>query len=234
MHAYIINLDKNKERWNTIFNNYQMSDLLDVPMERFSAIYGKNVNPDEWLSLPAKQELYETEKLGYRTKHYQLTRGAIGCFLSHYTLAKQLLTDKEKDVYFMIEDDAGFYSDTYAQMKTALYNAPSDWDIILLGYHRLKKDGMKNTHYAVVKSFWGTFGYLLTKAGAKKFIDQVDKDKIDGQIDSFMSWMSQKKLLNIYALEKPIIYMTKSDTDIQMILKEQKGVDPYSYRDIQT
>ena len=97
--TYIINMDKNKDRMDRITSAYMNSDIKEIPFHRFPAVVGKNVNINDWLIPEAIQELKQVENKKYRNYHYQLTRGAIGCFLSHYTLAKQLLTDKRNDYY---------------------------------------------------------------------------------------------------------------------------------------
>ena len=102
---------------------------------------------------------------------------------------------------------------------------------MLLGYHRMNAELIDST-FIKVTGFWGTFGYLISKQGARKFVNTVDTVKIDAQIDAYMSWMSQTGALNLYALKNPIIIdnnITKQ-TDIQIKLVEQSGIDPYLYK----
>jgi hypothetical protein len=45
------------------------------------------------------------ERTGYRTKHYQLTRGSVGCYMSHLQLYQHIIkTDAQ--FAFIFEDDA--------------------------------------------------------------------------------------------------------------------------------
>jgi GR25 family glycosyltransferase involved in LPS biosynthesis len=228
--TYVINLDKNIVRWDLIKSSYPHTDLATIPVERFSAVVGKTVDTSIWLNDAGIAELVQVEKDGYRTRHYQLTRGGIGCFLSHYILAQKLLEDNVHDTYLIFEDDAGFPKDTMKQIKETLDISPSNWDIILLGTHRVH--GLPLNNFIKVSAFWGLFGYLINKSGAKKLVESVDKTKIDAQLDTYMAWMAQKGNLNVYATKKAIVYDNNilRDTDIQMRLVEMRGVDPYLYK----
>jgi hypothetical protein len=43
---------------------------------------------------------------GYRTKHYQLTRGSVGCYMSHLQLYQHILRETDAQFAFVFEDDA--------------------------------------------------------------------------------------------------------------------------------
>lgn len=225
--TYVINLEKNINRWNII----KKSIPSNIDLERFNAIVGKNVDINKWLNTEGLKSLKEVEQNGYRTAHYQLTRGAIGCFLSHYTLAKQLLNDTNNTMYLILEDDAGIHSKTFDEIRSEIIKAKLiNWDILLLGTHRLH--GVMEKGFVKANGFWGLFGYLINKEGARKLVTLVDSMKIDAQIDSLMSWMSQKKYLNVYASVPAIIFDNNicNDTDIQIKLKERMGIDPFMYK----
>lgn len=232
MKAFVINMDKNQDRWDRIMDVYPSTDLQTIPLERFSAVVGTEVNIDQWLNDNGKRDLIEVEEKGYRTSHYQLTRGAIGCFLSHYQLAKKLLRDPAHDMYLILEDDAGIRKETLQDIQQTLDIAPKDWDILLLGYHRV--NGIPLNSFTKVSGFWGSFGYLLHKKGAAIFVAEVETTKLDAQIDAYLSWMSQNGKINIYATQKEIIYNnTTNQTDVQIRLVQKNGVDPFLYKGFQ-
>lgn len=227
--SYIINMDKNKNRLNTITESYMNSDIKEIPFHRFPAIVGKNVNISEWLTQEAIQELKQVENKKYRNYHYQLTRGAIGCFLSHYTLAKQLLTDKRNDYYLNIEDDVTILSNGFQKIQEAVLNVPQDWDFVLFGFNRIvEKERVGN--FIIPDGFWGTHAMLMNKSGAKKIIDEVDTQKIDGQIDAYMSRMVQQKKLNVYVYEQQLIIPIGNTSDIQVELRIKNNNNPFNFR----
>jgi len=229
--SYIINMDKNKDRLENVQEKYEKSDLRIIPYERFPAVVGKNIDIHEWLTEEAIVELKQVENKKYRNYHYQLSRGGIGCFLSHYALAKQLLEDDKYDYYFNLEDDIYIADGCMGKIKIALKNVNPDWDFIIFGYHRLIYSELTNKYFARISGFWGTHGVLMNKKGAKAFVDEVDKNKIDGQIDAYMSRMAQQGKIAIYGFLSPVFY-TYNDvlSDIQVPIKPKKDIDPFNFR----
>ena len=231
MTAYIINMDKNKERWNQVIQNYNNSDMTELKLQRYSAVVGKDVNVNNWLTPFAMVELEQVERNKYRLYHYQLTMGGVGCFLSHYNLMKQLIDDSNNDYYFILEDDIVFSKDTYNIVKKSILNAPPDWDMLSYGYIRTVKDTefSGNNDFMKLTAFWGMQGYILSKRGAKKIVDEVDANRIDGQIDAYLSRMIQQGKINIYAYKTPIIRTFDSISDIQNQIILQPNINPYMF-----
>jgi len=209
---------------------YNASDFSILPIKRYSAIVGANLEPEDWLSEYALKEFYETKRRGYRTRHYQLTKGGIGCFISHMNLFKNLVKDPKNEIYLILEDDIKINKSAYMKIQKILENPPKDWDIILLGFNKIFNYQSETKDYSKVKSFWGTCGYIINKKGAQQFLNEYKT--IDAQIDSFMSWMAIKNKLNIYALNNPIIFPDSFYTDIQINIFPLNKVDAFRYRDI--
>ena len=226
---YVINMNKDKERYNKLVNYYLKSDFPNNRLNRFPGIVGKEIPEKNWLTTDAISELQLLEKNGYRTHHHNLTRGAIGCFLSHYYLAKKLLQDKTYDNYLILEDDTMIFPNTFNKISQTLHEVPNDWDIIL--FYTIRAVGKKyNEKLNKIKSFWGMNCYIINKRGAQKFIDEVDKNKIDGQVDCYLSRMIQQQKINIFASKKHFASSNSTDTNIQTILKPKKGIDPYDFK----
>lgn len=229
LRLYVINMEKDKERYQKLLKYYNYSDLTALSLHRYNAVIGKTVPPEKWLSNDALSELKSIEKNGFRTHHHSLTRGGLGCFLSHYNLAKQLLQDNSVDAYLIFEDDTTMLSSTYDQILKSMRDAPSDWDMLL--FYTIRAVGRsKNETFNKLKSFWGMNCYILKKSGAKKFVDEVNKTRIDGQVDCYLSRMIQQKKMNIYSTKTHFVSSNSKDTNIQTLLKPQQNVDPYDYK----
>lgn len=227
--TFCINLDKDSRRYDNLRRSYYASDLKPIQLERYSAILGSTVSIEQWLSPSAMNEFYAVKKNGYRTHHYQLTTGAVGCFLSHYYLAKQLLDDSSTDTYLILEDDVQLLPSAYTVMMSELEHAPADWDLITFYYHRVigEPAGM---HFKHVDGFWGMGTYLLNKKGARKIVDEVEQNKIDGQIDAYLSRMSQQNKIRLYASNIHISKNVGRDTNIQIEINPISGMNPYEYK----
>ena len=181
------------------------------------------------MSKDALTELQLIEKNGFRTHHHSVTRGGLGCFLSHYNLAKQLVNDPSVNGYLIFEDDTTMLPTTYNQILTSLEEAPQDWDMLL--FYTIRAVGRsENESFNKLKSFWGMNCYILSKHGAKKFVDEVNETKIDGQVDCYLSRMIQQKKMNIYSTKTHFVSSNSTDTNIQTLLKPQQNIDPYDYK----
>jgi GR25 family glycosyltransferase involved in LPS biosynthesis len=230
--AFYINLDKNIKRKNELVDSYNASDLKNIPLNRFSAIPGKTVDLDKWLTPEALKQVLETEKTNTRSHHYQLTIGAVGCFLSHYTLAKQLLDDNYAEYYLILEDDIVVNENLLNTIKRYLSTVPNDWDILQLST-------LRNVKYTVVgefykpSGFWGMQSYIINKRGAKKLIDEVEKHKIDGQIDAYLSRMMQQGKIKIYITKQRLFFSNENGmkSDIQCkLIKNSPSDNPFNYK----
>jgi GR25 family glycosyltransferase involved in LPS biosynthesis len=227
--TYVINMDKDVERYDKIASYYHNSDLSELPLERYSAVVGKNVEPTDWLTDDAINDFKQVLNNGYRTHHYQLTYGGIGCFLSHYNLAKQLLSEKNVDAYIVFEDDTAIPRNLLSHIETQMSELPEDWDYLMFYTIRANGDPITNK-LNKLKSFWGLNGYIINKKGARKLVEETNANKIDGQIDSYLSRMIQQKKMNVYATKKHLVKSNAVDTNIQVILKPLKGVNPYDFK----
>jgi len=228
--TYVINMDKDVERYNKIASYYHNSDLSELPLERYSAVVGKNVEPSDWLTDDAINDFKQVLNNGYRTHHYQLTYGGIGCFLSHYNLAKQLLGEKKNvDAYIVFEDDTAIPRNLLSHIEKNISELPEDWDYLM--FYTIRANGEPVTNKLnKLKSFWGLNGYIINKKGARKLVEETNTNKIDGQIDSYLSRMIQQKKMNVYATKKHLVKSNAQDTNIQVILKPLKGVNPYDFK----
>jgi GR25 family glycosyltransferase involved in LPS biosynthesis len=243
--TFCINLDKDSHRYDNLQLSYYASDMKRVQLERYPAILGSTINIEQWLSPSAMNEFYVVKKNGYRTHHYQLTSGAVGCFLSHYYLAKQLVDDSSTDTYLILEDDVQLLPSAYTIMMQELEHAPDDWDLIAFYYHRVIgepvgkltknsiSDGAADSNlyrFQRVDGFWGTGTYLINKKGAKKFVDEVEHNKIDGQIDAYLSRMSQQNKIRLYASNIHISKNVGRDTNIQIEINPISGMNPFDFK----
>lgn len=227
--VFCINLEKDTHRYETLQQSYYLSDLKHNTLERYSAIQGANMSCDKWLSPSTATEFYTVQKNGYRTHHYQLTPGGVGCFLSHYYLAKQLLADSIVDNYLILEDDIQLLPNARSIMTHALETVPPDWDLITFYTHRLHGKSV-GKHFKRIDGFWGMGTYLLHKRGAQKFVDEVDQHRIDGQVDAYLSRMGQQNKLNLYAHLNHMSVNVARDTNIQNKLVPISGMNPFVYK----
>jgi len=198
--TYVINLVKNKYRLDNFINEYNKSDLKNIPLTIYPAIVGKDLDLLNYVTPKAYQQILETEKTNTRKYHYELSRGAVGCYLSHLDIWKKI-SESDKEYGIIFEDDVMIATDFYSRLQDGLRKVPDDWDMYMCGIMCLKCN-IKDDYIKVYR-FWGTHGYLLKKETAKKLYNYLNK-LISKQIDADLSLLIKSNKIIIYSIN-PII-----------------------------
>jgi len=220
---YLINLDRNKDRLDFFIEQYMKSDLRSKQFKRISAIDGKKLAIQEFVTPKAYTEITQVEKTGFRTKHYQLTRGAIGCYLSHL-MAYDIIANGDAEYGLIFEDDVSINPDFWLKLNKILPSIPNDWDVLLMSCYCIlcqKLDVYYNT-----ERFWWMHCYIIKKDVAKRLADTLKSKLIEQQIDSELSDMVTEGHLKIFCLKETLSKQTGHfATDIQTPVS---GVNPYA------
>lgn len=129
----------------------------------------------------------------YASVKRSLTRGEVGCALSHYDVYKKLLSSNDEWAW-VIEDDA-IISRIKNNSIEKVINISNGADAIILGYSKLAMKE-ENSFYAMepikavvidseitVGTPWknwtcGTVSYLISKSGARKMLSILNENKI--------------------------------------------------------
>jgi GR25 family glycosyltransferase involved in LPS biosynthesis len=217
---YLINLKRRPDRLKNFLDHYKDSDLRNEEIIKFDAIDGSKLDVDRIpLSELAQAELQQLETTGFRTKHYQLTKGAIGCYLSHVKIWENILKNDVETV-LVFEDDAQVPKDILKKINEEMQHIPNDWDIVLFGY--VCKKCMRYEKYYEVERFMLTHCYMIKRSAIVKMMNSNTLFPITQQIDSLMSELSS--IINIYSVKDKLVKQFNSRTDIQapLINKEQR------------
>ncbi|XP_065274860.1 inactive glycosyltransferase 25 family member 3 [Emys orbicularis] len=126
-----------------------------------------------------------------------LTKGEVGCFLSHYYIWKEIVArGLEKSVVF--EDDVRFeayFKVRLTRLMEELEWAQLDWDLIYLGRKQVNSDEeepVEDVRNLVVAeySYW-TLAYIISQRGAQKLIAAEPLSKML-PVDEFLPILSDK------------------------------------------
>jgi len=222
---YVINMEKNKDRLEEITNRYNQTDLAEIPFIRFEAVNGKDIDVKPFVTESVYNGIMQLDKTHERRTYKQLTRGMIGCYLSHLEIYKKI-QQSTKPYALILEDDAFFTENNIytSAIRNAFEYIPPDWDIIMLGRMTFDPSHVVVDHetYLELRKFWGTYGYLISKAGVNKML-QYGALPIDDQIDAIMCKLQNDQILNIYAPKTEYIKMnSKFGSDVQQEILEDK------------
>jgi hypothetical protein len=171
--VYVINRDIDVDRLRNFNDSWNTSDMskYGVQYERFSAI----VPPEDLekfkslISPSAFQELIRTESRGTRVHDEALTRGAVGCYLSHLTIWQEAIAKGYKNV-LIFEDDAVIHPQFCELMMQA--RVPSDWAIFKAGYFCIN---CRETEYNYVelKKDWCLHAYFINTENLPKYMKEM-------------------------------------------------------------
>jgi glycosyl transferase family 25 len=126
MKIYVINLASAKERYHRI--SEQLREL-GLTYKRFDAINGLALSESEMEALCSIEAV--------RSNPTWLTKGAIGCALSHWRVYQQIVAD-DTDVALVLEDDV-IFPPNFPQILDAIESQILDNEVILLYFQSFKK-----------------------------------------------------------------------------------------------
>lgn len=214
--TYILNLDRRPDRWENFKKNSKCIDYLNY--ERFSAIDGSKLKSTVQL-----QRIFDGND-------YNMMVGAVGCAMSYFKMFTELISS-DYDAYLMLEDDielASNFDIKFYSICKQLKNL--EWDITFIGHHN-RKLNIENTDifhiekYDIYKSFLnslgGTIGFMITKEGARKFLDFINENSLVNCIDTALQKSAND--LNVYYVVPNLVnsecvrhdIAKNIDTDIQ-------------------
>lgn len=222
--CYVINLPKDSDRLANFTRSYRDSDLSPYPIITVEGVNGRALTIQDYITSEAYKELELIEKNNYRTKHHQLTRGAVGCYLSHIK-AQDLIMDSGNYFGVIFEDDAIITPNVYAAIQYSLRIIPVDWDIILLG--SIVFNYTDHELYRKIKSFWGLWSYMIN-VKAISTLRQYAGQPFNRQIDHQVTKLISEGKLNVYAPPQDYVFQSRDfGSNIQTPLKLVERINPF-------
>lgn len=207
----VINLDRNSNRLLSFMDSYRSSDMPpEVQVERLSALDGNTVDWSSYLAPEALEQLIRTEKSGFREGHPDLTAGAVGCYLSHVDAWTKIAQGKA-GYGLVFEDDAALAPDTWKRFTEARRQAPSGWDILLLGYEGEGRPVSSSVW--IMSRFLRLHAYAISTEAAKRLCGAVMP--IRQQIDWELNQQAKKGVVTVYAVHPQVVNVKWQGTDIQ-------------------
>ena len=136
-------------------------------------------------------ETYELQKM-FERNDFNYKKGIIGCALSHINIWTQLINDDKNNYYVVLEDDIKL-CDNFKQKLEFCCNEFEKYnhiDHLRLGdYDKIKKINVDVNNLKVNINFDNcvsnvTFAYIISKKGAQKIINFINKCSIKSAIDN--------------------------------------------------
>ncbi|NXM93613.1 GT252 galactosyltransferase, partial [Sylvia borin] len=194
---FMINLKRRKDRRDRMLRTLYEQEIAVKVVE---AVDGKALNTSQLKAL-------SIEMLpGYRDPYSSrpLTRGEIGCFLSHYYIWKEVVS-RGLEKTLVIEDDVRFehqFKRKLMRLMDDVEQAQLDWELIYIGRKRMQvqepERAVPNVRNLVEAdySYW-TLGYAISFHGAQKLIGAEPFSKML-PVDEFLPIMYNKHPVTKY------------------------------------
>lgn len=170
--------------------------------EFVDAVNGREITYNE-----LKQAGYDTwDKWIDPIKNTKITKGEIGCFLSHYQLWKECIS--QNTPFLIVEDDAVIKKELpYDEIKELI---DQEYNFIYLGWLEMNKDNSLsiNDKFVVpVYPYWG-LAYVITPQAANILVNgNIEKNIIP--VDEYLPFM-MKDLNPIAYKENEIVFLDES------------------------
>lgn len=162
---FVINLDSSVERLKS--SELRLKER-GFKFERISAVNGKQLVCDEI-------EKNYSKKKNKKEYHKELTRGEIGCYLSHRK-AWQKIVDDKIEYAIILEDDFTIVGDINKTIST-LNRIDFEWDYIKLATYKKRtrniafSQPINNMNLVLFnKAMAGTCAQVVSYSGAKKLL----------------------------------------------------------------
>ncbi|XP_065698529.1 procollagen galactosyltransferase 2 isoform X1 [Patagioenas fasciata] len=188
---FMINLKRRKDRRDRMLRTLYEQEIAVKIVE---AVDGKALNTSQLKALSIDM------LPGYRDPYSSrpLTRGEIGCFLSHYYIWEEVV-NRELEKTLVIEDDVRFehqFKRKLMKLMDDIEQAQLDWELIYIGRKRMQVQEPEKAVPNVMNlveadySYW-TLGYAISFQGAQKLIGAEPFGKML-PVDEFLPVMYNK------------------------------------------
>ena len=163
---YWINMEKSKKRCKYMGKVLHNPVFKGIPKTRISAFDSE------------KQNIMD--KLIITKKSPHMTPSTYGCLISHLDTI-HTFSKSDYDFALIFEDDVslqGFKPFWNKSLDEIVRSSPPDWEILQLGFGLNDKNGLPKMEYTPMSigNYWQTVSYLISKAGAKRFIKEYYVD----------------------------------------------------------
>jgi len=239
---YVINLKDRPEKKDRI-SKLILSEGLAIPVEfveAFDLRYIDNKLVNYWL-LDQGFKLYPNWRLQNPNTNFEgfdcsewdrrdITRGEIGCFLSHYYLWKEISSSGQ--TCLILEDDAFWEPGKLKEFLQSTLPDPElelDFDILYLGRNKISKlneefVGQKETFINPKFSF-NAHAYILTSFAASKILDKKPEKNIIPADEFLPACWTKHRRQDIYELFRPCLKALAVNKDILDVW--QQGFEKY-------
>lgn len=220
---YCINLASEKTRRKHIqetFGDYvEFVDAVDTRDDKWKQY-------SHYLTEEGIAQMKRSERTKKRENHYELTPGAVGCFLSHLRCWDKFLDTypSDSDVVFILEDDTMPSKTFDKKFSKIIRDFPPGCDLLLCSHlafgemEPVKHNGVEYKKLVPHSTFYLLNAYFITARGIKKIMNDLFRkdNKFYKQLDSYLSDIMNEEIITVFiSNENECFQIGISPTSIQ-------------------
>jgi glycosyl transferase, family 25 len=218
---YVINLDANTTRWNTIRPTL---DKHGLGYTRVSAVPGHTLSKNLLSHGTSLRTTIRLQEAPQRCFHWMLDNvNAVGATLSHVKVWEQIVQN-QVPYAVVLEDDAKLlHEDIKAKIEHLFRQQLFGFDIVALTdpfflqpetepKKTCKQDPVFGEICQRTEDFIGAHGYCVSRSGAEKLLQHVKP--IEQHVDMFMASLARLEVLSFASTTVPLIGIEPSPSDI--------------------
>lgn len=149
--------------------------------------------------------------LAMPTKTTSLTRGEVGCFLSHVAALQDIVAG-ESPMALVLEDDCVLRLPAqWPAIARAVAAAPAGWGALALGCNYIPADARSPAPGLIElggADLYGTHAIMYTRAGAAAYLAAV---RAAGFTKAYDTWLSRCRVVPLYVVNPPIATPRKGE-----------------------
>ena len=203
MKKYVISLENRPDRKQ----HFESKNQHLEDWEYFKAINGHNVTHEDM----KRNGFRINHKWRDGFKHRRITKGEVGCFLSHWQLWGKI--SRSEEIGIVLEDDC-ILADNWDENRYLELMEQYEIDLLYLGYNENVPNQVRDTEEIDCVRPWypyNTHAYVLSPAGAKKLLETNFFDKII-PVDEVLSALCNRDDIKIWALKNDVANQASRDT----------------------
>jgi GR25 family glycosyltransferase involved in LPS biosynthesis len=196
----IFHTDRGNKFRNQSYDNV-LNEMVGIPRLNSPTIYLNTIEKaNQFLIDTAEFKVNTVEDYCQPGETFPPSSGVIGVWASNYTAYKNFLKT-DKDVLILFEDDIILSKNFRYTLNSYLTELPKDWEFFspfvpddsLFAYNEVKHSF--NNDYSTCRSYqqWSCATYVVSRAGAKKAIENIEAVGIKCPVDWYIFNFRMKK-----------------------------------------
>jgi len=222
MKAFVINLERRKDRLDNIHKNYVKPNIYDLEIIKACDGKIKENNSEEmnnFINFFINTIKNNNSKINNNYKYYSYDHyksGEMGCFVSHLYLWKKIIDNNIENCIIFEDDITNFDNDFDNKILAIKKELPNNYNILWLNVDSQENDIKISENIYIKKNNIepGTYGYIISLNGANILYNNfINKFKGKLGVDHYILLTFKIENLDQHISNPKLIFTTQNNED---------------------